>query len=250
MDRLLTLYRTTSSAGAVASLVVANLVPLIGVLFFGWHLWTILALYWVENGIVGLYNIAKILLAEGSQTAEAGSRGFRVIHNGQTVGPLTRTATALFFVVHYGLFWLVHGIFVLVALPGFAEATAATPAVAVLGSGEVDPSWPGIQARMDQVVVGAIGLAISHGVSFWLNFLGRGEYRRVSPLIQMGAPYGRLVVLHLAILVGAVVSTFIGTPLGALLVLVGLKLALDLRFHLREHASVGPGGAPGEGGNS
>ncbi len=51
---------------SVVVLVLANLVPVIGVLFLGWDVATILVLYWIENGIVGLLNIPKILLARGA----------------------------------------------------------------------------------------------------------------------------------------------------------------------------------------
>jgi hypothetical protein len=74
--------------------------------------------------------------------------------------------------------------------------------------------------RPDLVAVawGAIGLAISHTASFVINFVGRGEYRRVSAARQMFAPYGRLVILHLTILFGAFVSLAIGSPAGAVMV--------------------------------
>jgi hypothetical protein len=87
------------------------------------------------------------------------------------------------------------------------------------------------------LLAGVVGLAISHGVSFWTNYLGRGEYRRLSPAEVMAQPYGRLVILHLTIILGAFVSIFLGTPIGSLLVLVVLKTALDLYFHLRQHRS-------------
>ena len=57
----------------------------------------------------------------------------------------------------------------------------------------------------------------------------------------MGAPYARVVVLHVTIIIGAFVSMILGTPIGALIVLVLLKTGLDLSFHRREHA--GPAGA-------
>ena len=50
-----------------------------------------------------------------------------------------------------------------------------------------------------------------------------------------------------AIIFGGMLSLLLGLPIGALIVLVALKIALDLRFHLREHrppASTGPG-SPG-----
>ena len=40
----------TASPVAMAFLVGANLVPLVGVLFLGWSLTTLVALYWLENG--------------------------------------------------------------------------------------------------------------------------------------------------------------------------------------------------------
>ena len=42
-----------ASPVAIALLIVANLVPLVGVLCFGWDLTTLVALYWAENGVVG-----------------------------------------------------------------------------------------------------------------------------------------------------------------------------------------------------
>jgi len=237
MDRLVPLYRGTSSAWAVASLVVANLVPLAGVIFWGWNLWTILALYWAENGIVGLWNIAKILRAEGPVPASAPAAARLV----------SRAGVAMFFVVHYGIFWVVHGIFVIAALPALdAIGQSGLTPPTLEDPGVVDP-WlgeRGIRARLDLVAFGAIWLAISHGISYWTVYLGRGEYRHVSPQQQAQAPYGRLVVLHVTIIFGAFVSVLLGVPFGAMLVLVGLKLVLDLRFHLREHGRALPERSP------
>ena len=65
IDRAVRLARATSSTTSVALLVPFNLVPLVGVLFWGWNVATLLVLYWVENGIVGLLNVPKMLLASG-----------------------------------------------------------------------------------------------------------------------------------------------------------------------------------------
>ena len=65
MDRIVAWYRVTSSIGAVVALVVANLIPLVGVLFFDWNVWMILVVYWLENGVVGFFNVLKMLRAEG-----------------------------------------------------------------------------------------------------------------------------------------------------------------------------------------
>jgi hypothetical protein len=220
-------YRVHSSRIAAAFLVITNLIPLAGVLWLGWDLMLILALYWAENGIVGVVNVLKILAAEG-QPPES----FPVSVNGRPATSLTRLGTAGFFCVHYGIFWVVHGFFVFTFVPAM---TGLDP---LSGSG-LGPFDGGLGALPDAPVLlaGVVGLAISHGVSFWTNYLGRGEYRRLSPAEVMVQPYGRLVILHLTIILGAFVSIFLGTPIGSLLVLVVLKTALDLYFHLRQHRS-------------
>lgn len=210
------LYRTTSSERAIVALVAANLIPLVGVLFFGWSLHTILILYWLENGIVGFWNVPKIALAEGPIVQPpAGGRTTPAIPG----AGIARAAIIPFFIFHYGMFWTVHGIFVFV-LPSFGGRSASF--------GGID--WSAI-------LIGAIALFISHGASFFTNYLGRGEYRTTSPASQMGAPYARVVVLHLTILFGAFAVALIGAPIAALLIMVMLKTGIDLALHLREHAS-------------
>lgn len=234
MDRLLALYRVGSSGGAVVALVGANLVPLAGVLFFGWDLQTILVVYWLENGIVGAYNVLKMALARGPVTV--GATGLTIGEG--TVSVVAKAAVIPFFLVHYGMFWVVHGVFV-VALSGFGD---------IVG-GVAGPEGPRGEVGLPGAVPGGflalppvgtlawavIGLAVSHGVSFYLNYIRRGEYLRSSAPGLMGAPYARVVVLHLTIIFGAILVMATGAPIMALVVLVALKIALDLGLHLREH---------------
>jgi hypothetical protein len=50
----------------------------------------------------------------------------------------------------------------------------------------------------------------------------------------MQQPYGRIVVLHLSILFGGFLMMALHSPVWGLLLLVGLKVALDLRGHFAE----------------
>ena len=72
-------------------LLLANLVPVFGVLYLDWDVSSIIVLYWAENLIIGGFTLLKMLVA------------------GKT-GALFRM---LFFCVHYGGFCAIHGIFVL-----------------------------------------------------------------------------------------------------------------------------------------
>ncbi len=196
MERLLAWYRVNSSAGAVVALVAANLVPLAGVLILGWSVWTILIVYWLENGIVGFYNVLKMAAVPG----------------------LGKVGIIPFFVLHYGMFWMVHGTFVL-TIP---ELTGFEPS-------------PSDGVETSGVAIAAVGLFISHGVSYLFNFIRRGEQLKTTPTELMFAPYGRVVILHVTILVGAFAVAAFGAHLLPLVILVALKTIVDLGFHLQEH---------------
>jgi hypothetical protein len=215
--------RSESSSLAAAGLVAVNLVPLVGVAFFGWSLSTILVIYWLESGVIGALNVPKILLASGSAVPD----GFSATVNGREIdlsGPAEPVdglhlypengSVAGFFLVHYGVFWLVHGVFVFTL---FAPAP---------GSGGL---------ALATILAGVLGMVVSHAGSFLVNFVGNEEYRGTSPGVQMKAPYRRVVVLHLTIVLGAFVVTAVGAPVAALVLLVGLKTATDLYAHRKEH---------------
>lgn len=212
-----------SSPLAVAGLVAANAVPVLGVLFLGWQLSVVMVIYWVESGLIGALNLPKILLAAGSDVPA----NFNATINGRQVdlsGPseprdglhlyTENAGIAGFFLAHYGIFWVVHGVFVF-------SVFAPAPFSGAYG--------------LSTVVLGVLGMVVSHAGSFLVNFIGNEEYRATSPGMQMKAPYSRVVVLHLTIILGAFVVTLVGAPIAALLLLVGLKTVTDLAAHLREH---------------
>lgn len=221
-----------SNRWALLSLVVANLLPLAGVLFWGWRLIDLLTLYWIESAVVGVYTVLKILLAGRSRGPVA-------------VAVVGKLFIIPFFVFHYGLFWLVHGMFLQVLFTGRTMDQALTgifdnPA---LSGGLAFFASPLIAlAQADHQLWPVIGLLLSHGVSFVTNYIGGGEYRRTAPNEAMGQPYSRVFVLHLVIIGGGFVAMALGQSLPALLLFVGLKVVVDLRAHLREHRKVAPVG--------
>ena len=211
----------TASPVAMAFLVGANLVPLVGVLFLGWSLTTLVALYWLENGVVGVFAVGRILTAAGVSAAPPPAPGSLVPPNpmaGVGLDWLSRLVIVPFFVIHYGIFWFVHGVFVWLALPTLFEASGA-------------PVGP---PELSVVLLGGAALMVSHGASFALNWLAGGEYRTSTPAAEMGAPYARVIVLHMTILFGAFAVAILGAPIWALVVMVSVKTATDLSAHVRE----------------
>ncbi len=227
VERLVAWYRVGSSYGAVAALIVANAIPLFGVLFLGWNVWTILTIYWLENGVVGFFNVLKMAHAEGPLPAGSGrgrDRQRPADRRLRQVGPdpvLHRPLRAL------------------LARPRHLHPDPADVRGVrrwrVRFDGTPSDGGAGIASDPGAVALVLLGLFISHGISYRLNYIGRGEYLRTSVIKQMAAPYGRLVILHVTIILGGMAIALTGAPAAAVFVLVLLKTALDLGFHLAEH---------------
>jgi hypothetical protein len=228
------LVRLGTTLVSAVVLVAVNVLPLVGVAFWGWSLMTVLVLYWIESGIVGVLNVFKIARAEGSPDDPAiVADGNRItIRISGVTNPMAKGPIIGFFVMHYGIFWAVHGVFVFL-LPLFAGLSSFEPDIGSPGFGFGPMDFGPL--TLDGLLLPAALLAASHTISFFTNYLGRGEYLRTTPARQMISVYGRVVVLHVTIVAGAFVIGFFGTPLAALVLLVGLKTLLDLFFHLREH---------------
>ena len=194
------------------ALVLANLVPLVGVLGGTWTVFSVILVYWSENVVIGAFNVLRMLFANPRSLATDASKLFVVP----------------FFVVHYGMFTMIHGVFVL-ALFGPAGLSRGFPGPATFLAA----------IRQAGVWYAVIAIALSHGFSFVHNYLAGGEYRNASPAILMGQPYARVMILHVSILLGGFLAKAAGAPEVALVILVVLKIALDLRSHLAERRKLG-----------
>ncbi|MCX5638384.1 MAG: DUF6498-containing protein [Planctomycetota bacterium] len=203
------------------TLVAANTVPLWGVLFLGWDAFYIVLLYWAENLAVGFYNILKIAFV-------------KVPHPVEHLGKLFFIP---FFIIHYGGFTAVHGLFILVLFKKSPEFLSGNtwPCFLVFVQLLLNVIKQAYSVMTVPVKYALAGLFFSHGVSFVDNFLLKREFASAKPDKLMGSPYARVVVMHIAIIVGAFLTFAIGSPVALLVVLIVLKTILDARLHLREH---------------
>lgn len=183
----------------VAAIVIGNLIPILGVLFLGWSAGSILILYWIENAIVGLFTLPRILMAEGRNPEVAGQKK-----------PPTRTGTALFFVFHYGIFWVVHGVFAAVLAASFPRV-------------EGDGVW-----TTGSFALAVLAMVATHGVMFWRSWIRTDARRTASPIDEMFRPYGRLIVLHVTVLLGAFGLSQLGAPAWTITLLCVGKMILEL----------------------
>ena len=187
----------------VVALVLANLLPLAGVALLDWAIGDVMVLFWAESAVIGFWNLARL----------------------GVIGRWMAIPLGLFFCVHFGGFMAGHFVFI----HGFflEERFAGAP-------------MSDLPALLGHLLPAVLALFVSHGISFFVNFLGHREYEGRELGQQMGAPYARIVVMHLTIIFGGFLSIAFEEGQGALALLVLLTLGTDLRAHLREHAARQP----------
>jgi hypothetical protein len=190
------------------ALVAANLLALWGVAAWGWPVFPVLLLFWLENVVIGVLNVMRMLLVDPGDLALWAGKLFLVP----------------FFCFHYGMFTQIHGAFVLSLFGGKDYAADGISIMPALARAVHDYHlWLPLAA-----------LAASHLFSFCWNYMLRGEYQRAELGMLMAQPYLRILVLHVTIIFGGLAAMALGSPLWALLLLLALKIWIDLKAHLRE----------------
>lgn len=204
------------------ALIAANLIPLIGVLFFEWDAVLVLALFWIENLIIGAFNVVRII----------------------TGGIVTKDPSAIFicvfFIFHYGLFCSVHGQ-LLTDLLNY-PAAEYTDYFAATSFGLLQLFLEGaatmlmfIEKLSPDILFGIAALILSRLISFIENFILKGEVFTLKVKELMARPYGQIIVMHIGLIVGAVLLEQFGSPIWLLVVIVALKIMVDFNQHQKRH---------------
>jgi len=176
----------------------------LGVIVFAvrdaWSLPTILASYWLQSVIIGIFQAKKM-----SDLKVFSTEGLKINDHPVEPTPATRWQVVSFFLLHYGIFHAVYAGFIL--------------------SGGGAPYWP------DVLLSGGAFFA-NHLFSYFAN---RNRPRKSLPNIgsMMFFPYIRIVPMHAFIVFGA----FAMEPGGGLVLFLLLKTIADEAMHVIEHRS-------------
>lgn len=191
----------TGSIIAIGISVATNVLTLIGVMAWGWPAGNIFMLFWLENVILGVFSLVRVLSARGPEPTPPTLK-----INGRSVRG-TPLRFALFFIIFYGTFCLVHGLTTLL----LSQSVDFEPTFLWLG-------FP------------VIVIAVRYLVELLATWFGRGGLRTVvTPRQAMTQPYPRVIILHVAMLVGGWLTLDGGRNEGIRSLVVGL---LDSLFSL------------------
>jgi hypothetical protein len=169
---------------------------------FGWGATPLVALYWLENLVIGAFTLLRMIgtvFASGVNVAMA-------------------IFTVPFFFFHYGMFCFVHGTFLNAFASGEPDGFAPDPVSLV--------TWAtGTAPQMIWFVAAIAGVSALYYVT---DFIGRGEFRTSNPSTEMFSPYGRIVTLHIAIILGALLAFSLNEPLAGVLLLIFIRVVFGI----------------------
>ncbi|MDP3495128.1 MAG: DUF6498-containing protein [Hyphomonadaceae bacterium] len=178
-----------------------DLLPIYGVIAWGWNAVPLVMLYWIENIVAGAMTIPRIVISGASYG------GF---------GVLAGLGMSAFFVFHYGLFCMVHGTF----LMGFAAFSSGPQALSTMPFMDLAGMFQFSLAtglHVDWMLYAIIGFQV---IVFLWEFIIKGEWKNSNPMAEMFAPYSRIIVLHFGLFVGAGALIVLGQPMIGVLALI------------------------------
>lgn len=217
----------------LAILLISNLIPLAGVVFWGWNTFTLLMLYWLETLVIAFWTLLRILI--GGDFAEHVA--------GEIFG---RLFMFVFFLIHSGGFMLGHFIF-LWAFYG-KEWIHIIPVTSSLSSLPIGAFWEKMvlaNGLLIPLAVSFLGRGIAFAIEMsklplWQRLVDRDPAGGTQAGTLVGSLYTRIVIMHLVIIVGAALSQKYGA-LAPLVLLIVAKTVVDIwlfiRIDLKRHGT-------------
>ena len=191
-------------------LIVANLVPVYGVLFLGWNAREVFIVYCFETIIIGFFTLLKLAITGIIRKTDVW----------EYQGNITKKpfwVFMLFFLVHYGMF----------------VAIQMSLFFAVSGIGKDDnisifnffSKWPELITNETYIMLGVF--IVSYAFRNITEFILSGEYRTASLMYLMFQPYGRIFIQQFTVLLG---SIFLGFGAGKIFIIIfaGIKIAFEI----------------------
>jgi hypothetical protein len=192
---------------------IANLIPLVGVLTWGWDAFLLLTLYWMETVIVAVRTILQVAISGDGRPARASSR----------------IGLALFFTFHAGIFIGVHFIFLWLLFSGdWPRRTGG-----VLEFFRFALVEEGLWVPL---LIMAFAQAMPLLETPMRNLLARRQGRAPQPVAAplshgeiVTGLYARIIVMQFTIILGAWLAIVLGST-GPLILLILAKVFIEIRW--------------------
>lgn len=194
------------------SLLIANLIPVMGVWFFGWSAKQVFLVYCFETIIIGIFNLIRMFIS--------GISG-RTTDTWETTGGSKIKQPfwlfMLFFLAHYGMFVAIQmGIFFSVS--GIGDEHGIT-------FFNFFSEWPSLLTKEAYIMLGVF--TISYGFRITTDFILTGDYKTSSLGNLMFQPYGRIFIQQVTVILGSMFLSF-GAGKVFILIFAAIKIFFEI----------------------
>ena len=174
------------------SLIIANLIPVIGVWFLNWSAKEVFLVYCLETIIIGGFTLLKMLITglivkKDTWETQGGSKSKQPFW-----------FFMLFSLLHYGFFVAIQmGMFFMVS--GIGDEYGLT-------FYNFFSKWPSMLTNDAYIMLGVF--IVSYGFRLTTDFILSGDYKTSSLGYLMFQPYGRIFVQQVTVIVGSIFLSF------------------------------------------
>lgn len=190
-------------------LITANLVPVVGVWFFGWSAIDAFIVYALETLIVGILTLLKMAVITLVRKKDTW-------YNQGTSSQVSGLFFMAFFTLHFGLFAAIQTSI-------FSETANIVPS----GKGLLYFFFHWYSYVNQDILIMLGGLVISYFARSFIPFILTGEYKTISMMKVMFQPYGRIFIQQFTVILGSMFLSF-GFGKGFILVFAAAKIFFEV----------------------
>ncbi len=195
-------------------LIIINIIPLVGVWFYGWDAKSIFLVYCLESVIIGLFNFFQLWLITLVKKKDVWDETTSTKQSGYFF--------MFFFLAHYGIFIFVQ----LSIFLGIMQFDGKSISVADLLLHFYRYIPPYAQYLLLSFVVGYAFIVMK-------EFILSGKYKEISMAEQMFSPYGRILVQQLVVILGSFFLLLNEQGKIFMLVFVAIKILFDVFLSIK-----------------
>lgn len=190
-------------------LIIANLLPVYGVIFLDWSAIDAFIVYALETLIIGIITVMKILLM-----TMVNKKG--MWYNQGSATPVSGLFFVFFFIFHFGLFAAVQTTI-------FSETAGIVPP----NKGAMHFFFHWYEYINKDIAIMLAAIAFGHLARSFMPFVLSGEYKTGSMMRVMFQPYGRIFIQQFTVILGSMFLSF-GWGAGFIIVFVLAKIFFEV----------------------
>lgn len=188
------------------SLVLNNLVILVGVVYLKWNASSVFLLYWIETLVIGIFTVFKVFLTKDIEKKR--------FYTKQEIVKRGRFINLFIFGELIFIFTTFFSFTISVGLPSFFIEN--------------------VEFELN-LFISIISMFLSHGISFMVNFFLPKVYLKTSTDFLFENIFNRLLVLALVNVFGGIIFISTMSTTMPLVLFIIIRTLVDLSSHTHEH---------------